>query len=227
MKALFPTTFRLPSESRTPTKGGRFSSSSSSPMASPRFSPSYAPSSPSRPTTARSTSEDYFSSGSSTHGSSEGSSSRKRTELPCTYEIWVDTAPTGQTNHTSFKSSLRECYNNSRQRALPVPSDMTQEVLLFNGNGLITEGSVLTPYFYRNRKWITPAVESSDVGGQQGTTRRWALERGLAEEGQVERRSIRVGERVWLSNGVRGFGWGRIMATKRGDNSSISSGTSI
>ena len=104
MEALFPTTFRLPSESRTPTKGGRFSSSSSSQMASPRFSPSYGPSSPSRPPTARSTSEDYFSSGSSTHGSSEGSSSRKRTELPCTYEIWVDTAPTGQTHHTSFKS---------------------------------------------------------------------------------------------------------------------------
>jgi len=87
---------------------------------------------------------------------------------------------------------------------------MTSEVLLFNPEGNITEGSVLTPYFYREGRWITPRVE--EAGGQRGTSRRWALERGLCVEGLVEKRSVRVGERVWVSNGVRGFGWGKVMA---------------
>lgn len=43
-----------------------------------------------------------------------------------------------------------------------------------------------------------------------GTTRRWALERGLCVEGRVDRGSVRWGEVVWLSNGVRGWGWGRV-----------------
>lgn len=41
-----------------------------------------------------------------------------------------------------------------------------------------------------------------------GTTRRYALEQGLCEEGIVMKDSIKVGEKVVLSNGVRGFGWG-------------------
>jgi branched-subunit amino acid aminotransferase/4-amino-4-deoxychorismate lyase len=96
-------------------------------------------------------------------------------------------------------------------------------VLLWNASGQITEGSILTPYFYRKGKWITPAVEVEDHGGQQGTSRRWALERGLCQEGIVDKKSIRIGERVWLSNGVRGFGWGRIQAVKKGDSSSENS----
>jgi len=97
---------------------------------------------------------------------------------------------------------------------------VTSEVLLFNESGLITEGSLLTPYFYRNGGWVTPAVEGDDVGGQRGTSRRWALESGMAVEGTVDVRTLRVGERVWLSNGVRGFGWGKIMAPKRADSAS-------
>jgi branched-subunit amino acid aminotransferase/4-amino-4-deoxychorismate lyase len=100
---------------------------------------------------------------------------------------------------------------------------MAQEVLLWNEHGFMTEGSVLTPYFYRNGKWITPAVEDSNIGGQRGTSRRWALERRLAVEGVVEMASIRVGERIWLSNGVRGFGWGRVQATRREETESAHS----
>lgn len=49
---------------------------------------------------------------------------------------------------------------------------------------------------------MTPAGES---GGNRGTTRRWALERGLCGEGCVRVSSLSAGERVWVSNGVRGF----------------------
>ena len=72
------------------------------------------------------------------------------------------------------------------------------------------EGSVTTPYFNHSGRWITPA---ESCGGNLGTTRRWALEKKLCEEGYVNVNSIQVGslgERVVLSNGVRGFGWGRV-----------------
>lgn len=67
------------------------------------------------------------------------------------------------------------------------------------------EGTLTTPYFFREGRWITPAEE---CGGNRGTTRRWALDAGLCEEGVVGRESVREGEVVWLSNGARGFGWG-------------------
>ena len=54
---------------------------------------------------------------------------------------------------------------------------------------------------------MTPRWES---GGNQGTTRRWALEQGLATEGIVKVEDLVDQEIVWLSNGVRGFGWGQL-----------------
>ncbi|KAF2753328.1 hypothetical protein EJ05DRAFT_541866 [Pseudovirgaria hyperparasitica] len=44
-----------------------------------------------------------------------------------------------------------------------------------------------------------------DSGGQRGTTRRWALRNGHCVEEVVEKNSVRAGDIVWLSNGVRGF----------------------
>lgn len=50
-----------------------------------------------------------------------------------------------------------------------------------------------------------------DSGGQRGTTRRWALKVGLCSEEIIERSTVRVGEEVWVSNGVRGFGKGKVI----------------
>ncbi|KIW02305.1 uncharacterized protein PV09_06452 [Verruconis gallopava] len=224
LEALFPTTFRLPSLHSTSSKKSRFGG--------PSLSSPYTPY-PSNPpcSLSRRGSDDYFSihstSTSSTVSSSassrSGSSSTHgpRTTLACTYEIWIDIQPTEQTAHTRFKTSSRAQYDAARARALPNPEDVTQEVLLWNPSGFITEGSLLTPYFYRNRRWVTPPVVDPQYGGgQAGTSRRWALEQGLCEEAAVERRSIRVGERVWVSNGVRGFGWGKIQGMKQSDEES-------
>jgi len=79
------------------------------------------------------------------------------------------------------------------------------EVLLFNYGDEIMEGSICTPYFFRGGHWITPNVS---CGGNVGTTRRYALEQGLCEDGIIMKDSVKVGEMVVLSNGVRGFGWG-------------------
>ena len=43
-----------------------------------------------------------------------------------------------------------------------------------------------------------------------GTTRRYALEAGLCIEETVSKESINDKEGIWLSNGARGWGWGKI-----------------
>ncbi|KAF2087777.1 hypothetical protein K490DRAFT_41709 [Saccharata proteae CBS 121410] len=48
-------------------------------------------------------------------------------------------------------------------------------------------------------------------GGQRGTTRRWALKAGLCMEEPVHRETVHVGERLWVSNGVRGFRVGTVV----------------
>lgn len=81
---------------------------------------------------------------------------------------------------------------------------------MVNKKGDVMEGSITTPYFNHSGTWITPAASS---GGHLGVTKRWALERELCDEGFVSMNSIQVGslgERVILSNGARGFGWGRV-----------------
>lgn len=48
-------------------------------------------------------------------------------------------------------------------------------------------------------------------GGQRGTTRRWALQTALCVEEPVSKDTVRAGEGVWVSNGVRGFGYGTVI----------------
>lgn len=57
------------------------------------------------------------------------------------------------------------------------------------------------------------SVRSAKVGagGQRGTSRRWALGKGYCMEEPISVDTVEVGEGVWVSNGVRGFGWGRVV----------------
>ncbi|KAF2682940.1 hypothetical protein K458DRAFT_369051 [Lentithecium fluviatile CBS 122367] len=57
------------------------------------------------------------------------------------------------------------------------------------------------------------SVRSAKVGagGQRGTSRRWALKRGFCMEEPVSKGTVSVGEGAWVSNGVRGFGFGRVV----------------
>lgn len=51
-----------------------------------------------------------------------------------------------------------------------------------------------------------------------GTTRRWTLERGVCVEEEVMldgEDGVKDGEEVWLSNGVKGFGLGRVVRSTR------------
>lgn len=132
------------------------------------------------------------------------------------YDVYLDETTTSHSEFTHYKTTKREMYDGARQRAGLRPTDATKEVLLVNeATGLIMEGSLTTPYFWRGGRWVTPPVSSSfseeaGSGGQDGTTRRWALERDLAFEEEVRACDVINGEGLWLSNGVRGFIFGRI-----------------
>lgn len=132
------------------------------------------------------------------------------------YDVYLDETITIRTAFTHYKTTKREMYDAARQRAGLRLTDATKEVLVVNeATGLIMEGSLTTPYFWREGRWVTPPVswsfsEEAGSGGQDGTTRRWALERDLAIEEEVRASDVIDGEGLWLSNGVRGFIFGRI-----------------
>ncbi|KAI1140366.1 aminotransferase [Hypoxylon sp. FL0543] len=131
-----------------------------------------------------------------------------------TYDILLDDQKTTKSEFTHHKTTLRGVYNGARKRARINPGDK-KEVLLVNDDGHIMEGSISTPYFWRNGQWVTPPVSkefaaSQGSGGNDGTTRRWALERNLVIEQVVRSDSLVNGEECWISNGLRGFISGKV-----------------
>lgn len=136
------------------------------------------------------------------------------------YVVHLDDRVTCRSEYTHYKTTKREMYDQARARAGLKPTDATKEVLVVDeATGSIMEGSLTTPYFLRGGRWVTPPVAAKfstedGSGGQDGTTRRWALERGLAVEEEVKARDVADGEAVWLSNGVRGFVFGKIRKTE-------------
>ncbi|KAI1000868.1 hypothetical protein K3495_g7334 [Podosphaera aphanis] len=140
------------------------------------------------------------------------------------YMLCPVVSPTCPDSHTRYKTTQRRVYDMAR-RAAGISSLMdAREALLINSGGEVMEGSLTSVYFWREGRWVTPALTS---GGQQGTTRRWALEHGcvlselswscvvvtaavlmcfrLCVEEIVPRESLVDGERCWISNGLRGF----------------------
>ncbi|KAM0705983.1 hypothetical protein Q7P35_007343 [Cladosporium inversicolor] len=123
------------------------------------------------------------------------------TSLVTTWSAILDNQPTEPNLYTEIKTSRRIAYDRARQSA-GIDLKSTTEVLLFNDNGEIIDGSITTVYFYRDNKWVTPQCR-----GLEGTTRRFALETGLCSlaESAVKSDSLRDGETIWLSNAFRGF----------------------
>ncbi|KAK4646352.1 Aminodeoxychorismate lyase [Podospora bellae-mahoneyi] len=132
------------------------------------------------------------------------------------FEVVVDTTDNvNPSEFTHYKTSQRQVYEEARQRAGITSPTISREVLIVDSkDGSVMEGSISTPYFFRDGKWVTPFVNKETDkewhGGQDGTTRRWALERGLVVEEVVLAQSLVDGEKCWLSTGVRGFILGRV-----------------
>lgn len=125
------------------------------------------------------------------------------------WTIRLDNRPTEISETTMYKTSDRTWYGRARAAAGIMTLTATAEVLLYNTDDNILDGSQATPYFFRGGKWVTP---TSAAGGQQGTTRRYALEHGFCVEDEVPKSSLRNGECIWLSNAVQGFFWATFLS---------------
>lgn len=125
------------------------------------------------------------------------------------FKAVLDVLPTRTTTFTRDKTHYRTMYNYARQCAGIQSYQDAKEVILFNRDNQVMDGSITTPYFYRNGKWITP---HRDCGGQQGTTRRWAIDQGLCNADIIDISTIKHDEIIWLSNGVKGFFTARFVA---------------
>ncbi|RYO59857.1 hypothetical protein AA0113_g7300 [Alternaria arborescens] len=168
---------------------------------------------------------------------------------PPEWKIKLDTEPTPSSPFTLLKTTKREMYDQSRQRAFPdnPAGPAYREVMLYNEVNELTEGTLTSLYLFRGGRWVTPPVgvpsgeftsktlksDGADegelrkpfagrwghstrsakvgAGGQRGTSRRWALGSGYCMEEPVGIETVEVGEGVWVSNGVRGFGFGRVV----------------
>lgn len=99
------------------------------------------------------------------------------------YTITLDSVKTNPSEYTHFKTTHRPMYDAARQRAhIDIPSAKKEVLLVSDTDGSIMEGSITTPYFFRNGRWVTPPVNAEysvngDSGGNDGTSRRWAMER--------------------------------------------------
>ncbi|KAK0720740.1 aspartic peptidase domain-containing protein [Lasiosphaeris hirsuta] len=98
------------------------------------------------------------------------------------YEVVVADLRTVPSEYTHYKTTKREPYDRARQRAHISLPDRKEVLLVNREDGSIMEGSTTTPYFWRNGRWVTPDVSRQNStkswsGGQDGTTRRWILEK--------------------------------------------------
>ncbi|KAI1270065.1 aminotransferase [Xylariaceae sp. FL1019] len=126
------------------------------------------------------------------------------------FTVEIDNTSTTRSPFTHYKTTSRRMYDEARTRSRAVAAGPGEVLLVNADDGSVMEGSITTPYFWRNNRWVTPPVSrdfSTKVGsgGNSGTTRRWALERNLVAEKTILANSIVDGERIWLSNGLKGF----------------------
>ncbi|KAI1178611.1 putative 4-amino-4-deoxychorismate protein [Nemania sp. FL0916] len=126
------------------------------------------------------------------------------------FEVVVDEQATAKSAYTHFKTTHRPMYDGARRRANITLGDKREVLLINQDDGSIMEGSITTPHFWRHGRWVTPPIPkefstTQGSGGNSGTTRRWALERGLVEEETVHVDSLVDGEECWVSNALIGF----------------------
>ncbi|KAJ6440539.1 EKC/KEOPS complex subunit BUD32 [Purpureocillium lavendulum] len=124
--------------------------------------------------------------------------------------LLVDNCPLARSEFTHYKTTSRAMYDAARDRANIRPGEMKEVLVINRDDQSVMEGSTTTPYFWRDGLWTTPPVAAKfswedGSGGQDGTSRRWALERGIAVEHAVPVQSLVHGEECWISNGVGGF----------------------
>lgn len=129
-----------------------------------------------------------------------------RTQLPSDpiYTVHLDTESMMVSPFTSFKTTNRDHYTQSRERCIiPVSEGGSpfQEVLLYNTRNEVTEGTITSVALFRNGAWRTPPL---GVGCLCGVMRAHLLSKKAIQEATIDRKSLREGEPVLIFNGVMG-----------------------
>jgi 4-amino-4-deoxychorismate lyase len=105
-------------------------------------------------------------------------------------------------SYTAYKTTPRPHYDASRMRVGLVDEITPTEVLIWNPDRFVMEGSRTNVYFYRDGVWVTP---SEETGCLRGTERRWLIEKGMINVKDLKVDEVQDGEIVLLSNGLRGI----------------------
>ncbi|KAE8838292.1 hypothetical protein PTNB73_03692 [Pyrenophora teres f. teres] len=103
---------------------------------------------------------------------------------PPEWKIKLDTAPTPSSPFTLLKTTKREMYDQSRERALPENSagPAYREVMLYNEVNELTEGTLTSLYLFRGGRWVTPPV-----GVPSGEFTSKTLKDDGADEGELRK----------------------------------------
>lgn len=113
--------------------------------------------------------------------------------------VHLDTQSTTSSLFTSNKTTSRAHYEAARSRVGLKDRNEPQEVILYNENGEVMEGSFRNVAFWRDGGWVSPANSS---GGLPGTVRRWLIEQDLLKVGVIHKEDIHPGDCVLLTNGI-------------------------
>ncbi|ODQ67267.1 hypothetical protein NADFUDRAFT_49704 [Nadsonia fulvescens var. elongata DSM 6958] len=123
------------------------------------------------------------------------------------YTVKVDSDFSMASFNTMFKTTARETYNAARARCLDPMDPSPQEVIIYNGQGEIMEGSISNIAFWRNGEWVTPLLTT---GCLCGVMRHDLLMKDYIKEEDVHLNTLKQGEQVLLFNGIQGVVKGTI-----------------
>ncbi|SMN22726.1 similar to Saccharomyces cerevisiae YMR289W ABZ2 Aminodeoxychorismate lyase (4-amino-4-deoxychorismate lyase) [Maudiozyma saulgeensis] len=129
-----------------------------------------------------------------------------------TWDIFLDDYPIISSRFTTFKTTNREHYDFARRVLHQKVSSyrnndsiLRSEILLFNKDKIITEGSItniaLKITDKNGTRYITPFLTS---GCLCGIMRYYLLKKGYIEEGVILKSDIKIGDTILLFNGVMG-----------------------
>lgn len=131
------------------------------------------------------------------------------------WRIFKDIEPIQSTTpYTTFKTTKRHHYTLARERMMKMIAKSNDthlhttkcEVMLFNQNSFVMEGSITNIALSRKNKqgyiqWVTPPLQS---GCLCGIFRYYLLQMGYLKEGDIKLEEINTGDTVLIFNGVMG-----------------------
>lgn len=122
-----------------------------------------------------------------------------------TFDLYISKLPVPISPYTSFKTTVRSHYSEARESTLPGKRVGKEEVLLYNFQGLLTEGSITNVAVRHGDRWITPMLSS---GCLCGVMRHNLLKLGLIEELKIDIHTITPGTELLIFNAIFGVAKG-------------------